>query len=126
MYADYDFYKTQYYGALTEAEFLSASVEAEAYVNMITFGRVKDLETVPDEVKFAVCAVADEIQRGRKTRTTGNIKSESNDGESITFGDAMSDEECQANMHRKAEMYLGNTGLLYRGFCCEMDGVIPP
>lgn len=120
-YVDYEYYTGQFYGTMKEDAFRRAIVEAEAFVDSITFGRITRLEVVPDAVKNAVCAAADVVSRREESRQHTGIKSETNDGASVTYDDAISDEQCMGNMAAKVKMYLANTGLLYRGFSNQYD-----
>ena len=59
-YVDYQYYRDTFHGsAMTEAEFPNAEIEAEAFVNAVTFGRLRRLDKIPDCVKDAICSAAD-------------------------------------------------------------------
>ncbi|MDO4175708.1 MAG: hypothetical protein Q4D42_13180 [Eubacteriales bacterium] len=121
-YVDFNYYQQTFHGTMSEIEFERARIEAEAFVDSITFGRIARLDVIPDAVKNAVCAATDEINRRNQSQQQhSGIKSESNDGASVTYDDAISDDQCRANMSAKARMYLANTGLLYRGFSKGYD-----
>ena len=79
-YVDYQYYRDTFHGsAMTEAEFPNAEIEAEAFVNAVTFGRLRRLDKIPDCVKDAICSAADvmgEYSKGMES----DISSESNDG----------------------------------------------
>ena len=48
-YVDYQYYRDTFHGsAMTEAEFPNAEIEAEAFVNAVTFGRLRRLDKIPD------------------------------------------------------------------------------
>lgn len=49
------------------------------------------------------------------------MKSESNDGYSISYADAMNDTALHNEMYRAVRSYLANTGLLNRGWVKEYD-----
>lgn len=49
------------------------------------------------------------------------VKSESNDGYSISYADAMNDTALHNEMYRAVSSYLANTGLLNRGWVKEYD-----
>lgn len=121
-YVDFDYYLQTFCGSMDEISFGRALIEAQAFIDQITFGRIARLEVIPDAARNAVCAVAEEInRRDESQRQHAGIKSESNDGASVTYDDVISNEQCKANMSAKARMYLANTGLLYRGFSAKYD-----
>lgn len=121
-YVDFAYYQQAFHGTMEESAFERALIEAEAFIDTITFGRIARLDVIPDCVKNAVCAAAEEInRRDESQRQHAGIKSESNDGASVTYDDVISNEQCKANMLAKARMYLANTGLLYRGFSAKYD-----
>lgn len=85
MYSDYAFYKDKFLGVLSETEYNRLAVRATAEIDRMTFGRAKTAgEKDIDAVKFAECAVIDELaQQG--TGGTGDVTSESNDGISRSY-----------------------------------------
>lgn len=118
-YVDYGFYKENWKGSLVdETAFSRDVIRASAEIDRMTFGRLVDTESVPEEVKFATCAVLDEQAKlqsgaathaGKKSETVGNY--------SVTY-----DEELTAGsvkyhklMKDAAEPYLVRTGLTSRG-----------
>ena len=120
-YADYEFYVEVYGGrSIPEEDFPSAVRKASAYLDQITFGRIR--KPYPDEVKYAVCELAEIQHRFNKTAGEGarEVKSENNDGYSVTYVTEGTDGESpDVVLHRKmyaaAKVWLGNTGLLYLG-----------
>lgn len=114
-YVDYQYYRDTFHGsAMTEAEFPNAEIEAEAFVNAITFGRLRRLDKVPDCVKDAICSAADimgEYSKGMES----DISSESNDGYSVTYKATLKSEECEKSMKAKVKRHLSGTGLMYGG-----------
>ena len=92
MYASYDDYTGPYGGTVLSAEdWPRLELRAAAFIDYITYGRLKLYETVPQEVRLAVCAVAEVIQSEETAivavRQRTGIKSFSNDGYSETFTD---------------------------------------
>ena len=62
MYAPYSYYYEVYHGSqLTPDQWPAAAREAEAYIDLLTFGRLKNGAPVTDEVQMAVCAVAEVV-----------------------------------------------------------------
>ena len=114
-YVDYQYYRDTFHGsAMTEAEFPNAEIEAEAFVNAVTFGRLRRLDKIPDCVKDAICSAADvmgEYSKGMES----DISAESNDGYSVTYKAALKSEECEKSMKAKVKRHLSGTGLMYGG-----------
>lgn len=128
MYADYKFYTERFGGKLTEEEFASCEPKAEAYIRYFLFtnGSVLDKEPVAG-VQMAVCAVADVIgeyysQQESRAASGGSgaaVKSESNDGYSVSYAVEQTDGETAEIFLRKkaydaAYLYLLPLGLLCR------------
>ena len=120
-YVDYNFYGEVYHGTIATAEnFDNAELEAEAFVNAITFGRIERLERIPESVKYAVCSATDAIVKLSESRR-GNVISESNDGYSVTYVGAITDADCKKELESRVRRWLANTGLLYRGWSKKYD-----
>lgn len=112
MYADFAFYKDEYFGLLTEEVFKRLSVRGVAEINRLTFGLAAtatgDNLTA---VKLAQCAVVDELaymERG------GEITSESNDGVSRSYAAGAVRSKSQ-RIADAARVYLAATNLCYAG-----------
>lgn len=122
VYADYNFYTTEYRGGAAEEEFERQIMKASAPVRRITFGRADSCPEM-EEVKFAACAVCDMLIADGKIRENNSgrqIVSESTDGYSVSYvQEKEADETSEALLSRKAykaaELYLEPTGLLYMG-----------
>ena len=76
-----------------EAEsFPQAMRAACAYIDTLTFGRLRGAEEIPDDVQLAACAVADvyaaEQSARREQMQRAGVKSFTTDGYSETLGDA--------------------------------------
>lgn len=109
-YADYVFYQAVYGGALDEETFNAAIQNASAYIDAVTWGRLRRGWPVTDDVRMACCAVVDAVSRSQAY--TGAISgrplglaSFTNDGysESYAGGDAAL---AQAESERKAAVDL--------------------
>lgn len=122
-YVDYDFYVNEYKGSkIPENEFAVNEAYAEDILHLITFDRVKKLSEIPLEVKKAICAIA-ETSYSEDKKTPG-VKSESNDGYSVSYSDSgntIGESGKVKMMYQSARIYLGNTGLLYRGWSRKYD-----
>ena len=119
MYADYHFYKTEYFGSLIpENAFAEQAMAATAYIDYLTHGRILmvDLpEMVQNKVKMAVCAVA-EICYKQMTDDTPAVSSETVGNHSKSY--AVVHKDFAERQHEKlvsAKTYLHGTGLLYGG-----------
>lgn len=122
LYADYNFYQTEYGGTFTKEEFNKHILKASAHVRRITFGRADNFIDM-EEVKYAACAVCDVLISGYRDRKSNNgkqIASENTDGYSVSYvQEKASDETLEELQNRKAykaaEIYLEPIGLLYLG-----------
>lgn len=119
MYADYNFYTTEYLGSLIpETAFASVERAAGAYIDYITHNRITmtDLpEKVQEKVKMAVCAVAEACYK-QLTDENPTVSSESVGNHSKTY--AVTNKGFDERQREKlihAKTYLHGTGLLYGG-----------
>ena len=114
IYADFSYYKDTYCGEMAEGDFKRLSRQASAYLDSETFDRIAAVtdEKIMERVREACCAVADAILLNEN----GVVSQESNDGVSVIYtrgvSNTLTDEE---RLYHAAVLYLGNTGLLYRG-----------
>lgn len=107
LYADYEFYRNQYFGRkLTEEEFASFVRGASALIDEMTCGRAAN--SGYDEVKYACCAVCEQIYLNDKHR---DIAAESVGRVSRTYITQKPKQLCLD----AARAYLINTGLLGTG-----------
>ena len=112
IYADFSYYKDTYCGEMAEGDCKRLSRQASADLDSVTFDRIAAVtdEKIKEKVREACCAVADALLR--KEQRDG-IAAETNDGVSVTYAtEGKTDEE---RLYQAAVLYLGNTGLLYRG-----------
>jgi len=108
VYADYTFYKQDFYGSVIPDEFSFNShiMRADAFLNRLTFGKIIEIS---DEVKCAACAVA-EVYYNCGSRA--GISSENNDGYSVSY---ITDEAALGKqLYDAAKLFLPS-GLLYSG-----------
>lgn len=113
-YATYDYYRTTFMGSVIKdcATFDSVLVEAEAYIDRITHGNIKE---VSDAVRNATCAVAEIICKQAQDEEA-TVASESVGNHSRTYTVVKkSAADREAEKHRKAALFLARTGLLYGG-----------
>lgn len=128
MYADYSFYKDDYFGnAISETEFNRLSARASAFLDYYTRGKAKNNADLT-ALKMACCAIAEQYKQAEEMQASaGNsgsgIKSESVGSYSVTYqtaAEAVSSAESVKNTAAAiAQQYLADTGLLYRGRCCK-------
>jgi hypothetical protein len=100
---------------MTEADFTRLSVYATAYLDELTMGRTAG--TLPEETeeraKKALCAVTDAYKLNEQG---GGVASETNDGISVTYIAGISNSKTDGRrLYEAAALFLGPTGLLYRG-----------
>lgn len=110
----YDFYTDTYMGKeIPEDSFERKSVEAEALINMITFGRIRKYNLSAEDlylVKMAICASAESYYSADQHK---GIKSENNDGYSVTYADG-EENVAKINAIGAADLYLSGTTLRNR------------
>ena len=111
VYAAYDYYLNEYSGnAVSEADFARLSRQASAYLDSLTYGKIRGPWVDDSRVRDACCAVAEVMY---KQEQGGEVASESNDGASVTYVTGSATPE--QRMYNAAAMYLSGTGLLYAG-----------
>ena len=111
---DYSFYTGTYHGTLSEADFNRQAVKASAYLDRVTFNRLADVTdaTTLELAKLACCAAADAMLANEQ----GGVTSESNDGISVNYVEGSGPAKADGKRLREAVgLFLGGTGLLYRG-----------
>ena len=129
MYVDYEYYAEQYGGIIPEEKFLPAVRKAEAYIRQITYIAGDIFATENNVVKDAVCAVADVYYSyavKKEKSKSGTIKSENNDGYSVSYVTEQRDGQTEEELLRRkaydaAYMYLLPTGWLSRKVGCCRD-----
>lgn len=127
MYVDFDTYQKLWGGRLSYEAFTQAEPKAEAHIRYLTYLNGDVFAKQDDNVKRAVCAATDVVAQAEadaenRAAGTAGIKSESNDGYSVTYVTDMSDGQTadQAILKRVASavrIYLLPGGWLYRGLC---------
>lgn len=133
-YADFAYYTGTYYGtSIPEEKFSYYARQASMLINALTFGRTAAVAAslLPDAVRDATCKAAElyaeyEARKSNATAATrtGLVKSESNDGYSISYADydASADKAAtEGVIESELAIYLAHTGLMYRGFSAYWD-----
>lgn len=133
MYVEYDEYLSLYGGALPFEAFSAAEPKAEAELRYLTFAN-GDIFAKPDQaVKLALCAAVDLVASASQEAASrqggadaAGIRSESNDGYSVSYMSDVREGQtaAQALRRRIAEavrVYLLPTGWLSRrlGYSCR-------
>lgn len=111
-YMDYEYYQSMG-GELSEAEFYRYAKKAMAYLEYITFGKVNKSqpESIVEKIRDACCALAGLFYK--EETEAGQLTAQSKGSWSETYSAP------ERTMEQKklyvVNLYLGNTGLLYRG-----------
>lgn len=109
-YADYSYYREQYYGErLDEKSFPRYAGAASAYLDRSPSTGKGESES--DSVMLACCAVADEMA----SCCVGRVSSEMVGNWSRAY--RLDDSSAGKRLYTAASLYLDGTGLLYRGCC---------
>lgn len=126
IYADYGFYVEQYKGSIIDAEnFEEAILSASQYIRYLTLNRSDSY--LGEEVKYAACAVADVYHAVYSSSSIagmgGSVKSENNDGYSVSYVVEGNDGETKEQLFRRKayeamRKWLICTGLLNRKVEC--------
>jgi len=119
-YADFTYYATSYLGtAIAESDFPQLALRASAVIDQITFGRAAT-ETVAAtivKIKNAMCAVAEEIQTAEADGNIDGIVAETVGSHSVTYAETATKQLTARDKYSyAAQLYLGDTGLMFRGF----------
>ena len=112
IYADFDYYKNEYFGTdiEDEKEFKRLALKASAYINALTAGRVE--MPAPEMVKNAMCAVVDVDKLYADGE--GGVASETIGPMSKTYAN-VEEKTIEKERYQAAYPFLSGTGLLYRG-----------
>lgn len=110
MYADYAFYAGIYGGDLISSlDWPRISCHADAYLDRLTYNRLRNGAVVTDAVRMAACAVAEVMHRNEETQTAkpAGVKAESVGGQSVTYEDAAaSSERYEAELLEAADLWI--------------------
>lgn len=135
VYADYNFYTEIYGGKMEEEDFNRQILTASQYIRYLTMGASDGYDG--DELKYAACSAADLYYSvslntngassvGSGIGNIGTVKSENNDGYSVTFVTEGKDGETQEELvgrkiYSEIRKWLIPTGLLRRRVRCAHD-----
>lgn len=130
MYVDYGYYQAEYGGQMPEEKFAISMRKAENYIRYLTCLNGDIFATPNDMVKDAACVVADVFYQAQSIKEkqikdghAGQIKSENNDGYSVTYVSEqtegqLSEEVTKKKAYAAAYPYLLPTGWLSRKVRC--------
>lgn len=124
MLVDYKYYIEDFGGEKisTESDFKRTINLAETHLCNFAFNRIKNDVENEHLIKSCICEMCDAIY-DMTLKDNGKVKkSENTDGYSVSYVteriDGQDAEKALENkLYRIAKVYLGNTGLLYRGVC---------
>lgn len=129
MYVSYDFYKKTFGDAIPEADFSKVEAKAEAVIGYLTYINGDIFAKEDNRVKLAVCAAAEVVYNSKQSNGasgSAGVKSESNDGYSVTYvTEAQDGQTAEAALRKKiaeaVRLYLLPTGWLSRKVgCCHV------
>ncbi len=89
MYAAYDFYRDSYGGSqILPDDWPLLARQVDAYIDLVTYGRLQRGAPVTDAVRMAACAAAEVQQAQQKAGRTAGVQSESVGSQSVTYENA--------------------------------------
>lgn len=112
-FVTYDYYIDKYKGKSIHDEelFCRYAPLASMEIRNASFGRINELlAPFADEIQITACQVVDILEE--KDSMNGNVSSETNDGDSITYNDAR---DFRKEIQECIIKNLWMTGLLYQG-----------
>lgn len=120
IYADEGFYFEQYLlgrKPVITAGFSFYARQASQMIDQYTFGRLKDMEEVPESVQMCCCELAEaQYHTEQQKQDSGGKTSEKIGSYSVTFAGAQEAANAAVSEQRKIILkWLGNTGLCYQG-----------
>lgn len=126
-YADYRFYNSEYGSfSIPEAKFQKAILSATQYIKYVTAGRSD--QYAGEAIKFVACAVAELYAEifglADGCNSISQIKSENNDGYSVSYVTESLDGETREEFFKRkayvvAQQWLQGTNLLNRRVGCH-------
>lgn len=117
IYADFTYYRDSFHGSLIpEAEYDYCAARASEYLDSATFGRITPELIASDpavalKIQSCCCALAEEDFSYKRNSEKSSEKIGSY---SVTYSEKTADNHA-ADRSRLVDMYLGNTGLIFRG-----------
>lgn len=120
IYADEKFYTENYLMGrkpVISAGFPFYASQASQVIDQHTFGRLKDVQDVPELVKMCCCELAEEeFRREKQQRDSGGKTAEKIGTYSVSYGGAVESQQTAAKAQRGIILkWLADTGLCYQG-----------
>lgn len=119
MYADYEYYLQEFCRGnepkVNLAEWPKIAAAASREIDRLTFGRLQQGAEVTDDVKNAVCAVAEVLQKAEQAKSSIpiEVQSESVDGVSISYTDSGNlSKNCKESILDAANLWLPRSNAL--------------
>lgn len=126
MLADFDYYKTKFYGKdIPQESFPKYSTDATRRINIYTKHRINN---ITDDIKNACCEIAELLLKqdslyDATIKSDNEITSETVGSHSITYSNKtnikekriMSEEEIELACYKICYKHIAYTGLMYRG-----------
>lgn len=115
-YVDFSYYQDSYLGKeiTEETEFNRLVKRVTPTLDLITFGRVRKLEEIPECVKEAMCAMCESYAGLEVSGADRKVTSENNDGFSQSFKE-YDETSIRTQVIQAGKAYLMMSGLLYKG-----------
>ena len=129
MYVSYEFYTETFGTLIPEKDFPRVEAEAEAAISYLTYVNGDIFAKEDSRVKLAVCAAAEVVYNSKQSNGasgSAGVKSERNDGYSVTYvTEAKDGQTAEAALRKKiaeaVRLYLLPTGWLSRKVgCCHV------
>ena len=126
-YVDFTYYNATYLGtAIDSSVFPRLALRASKVIDNLTFNRAAayitddtDTDTI-DLIQMATCAVAEELYTEELNGGQDAIASEKVGQYMVTYsGNARAMMSNEQRQEAAARLYLGQSGLMYRGFLSE-------
>ena len=121
MYVSYDYYSQTFGGQLSEDDFKRAEAKTGAIISYLTYLNGDIFAAENDRVKLAVCAAAETVhyQTDAAGTLAAGVRSETNDGYSVTYVAEAQDGQTaemllRKKVHEAVRVYLLPTGWLSR------------
>jgi hypothetical protein len=131
-YVTYTYYQNTYLGTVVpSAVFSQFALRASARLDQLTYNRAVPIVTAATEtdiidlIKMAACALADELYSQYAIGGQDAIQSQTVGASSVTYAlGATALKTSERKLSDAAKVYLGSTGLMYRGFNSDEIGSI--
>jgi hypothetical protein len=119
LYADYDYYKTEYMRgrepAIAERDFPYFAERAGNWIDYLTGKKLFGVTDIPVEVKNCTCAVARLLLNEEQAQSRAGEEIILPTGVSVQRPREADPKETAAQIRHTIGEYLAHTGLLYRG-----------